>query len=241
MHSIGQIVAATFLGGPMAGAWLMARNYRTLDDKSAANKALLGGLLATAALIALLAVLPEGMPNGVIPVAYTLILGQIAHKLQGPQIKAKLEGGGPKGSHWVTAGIGVLCLVCFFVSAMAILLFIPEEHIAYGDCDVYWEDGGTEDQARLVGDYMVEIDVFAPDHELDITVMQPGEAVQLEFIVNDGAWDDPGTVNSFQNVATWVSQDVFDGAPVEILMCNDFGLPRKVLRSDDFEVVEEEP
>jgi hypothetical protein len=237
LHSIGQIVAGTFIGGPLAGAWLIARNYRALGEPAQARGALIWGVVATAAMVALVVILPEGTPNGVIPVAYSLVMGQIAHKLQGPRIKAHLEAGGRKGSGWLTVGIGAACLVVFFVVAMAAFLAMPLERLVYGDCDVYWENGATEDQARSVGDYMVEIGVFAPEHALDITVSQPGEELRLAFTLAEGRWDDPDTVSSFRNIAAWVSQDLIAGDPVQVLLCDDWGTPKRALHSDDLELV----
>jgi len=209
----------------------MARNFRALGEGDQARKSLVWGGVATAVLVALVLVLPEGTPNGVIPIAYTLVMGQIAHKLQGAQISAHVEAGGRPASSWLSAGVGCLGLVTFIVLGAGLFMALPEDKLEYWESDLYWEQGATEEQARLVGDYMVDIGVFAPDHSLDIIIAQPKDTLQLEFTILERGWEDPDTVQSFQNVATWVSQGVLDGAPVEVRMCNDFGIPKKVLKS----------
>lgn len=233
LHTVAQIAGATFLGGPLAGAWLMARNDRALGHADEARKTVIWGLVATAALVALVLVLPEGTPNGVIPVAYTVVMGQIAHKTQGAQIAAHLEGGGSKGSPWLAAGVGALCLVLFMVAAITAFVLMPEDRLDYLGSAVYWEDGATEDQARLVGDYMVDIGVFAPENSLDIHLAQPDGTLQLKFVVLDHGWEDPDTVASFQNLAHLVSAGALEGAPAEVWMCDDFLMPRKKLHSSD--------
>lgn len=232
LYSIGQITGATFLGGPFAGGVLLALNYRALAQPAKAWKALAGGAAAMAVLVALIAVLPEGVPNGVIPVAYTIAMGGVAQHLQGALITQHLGAGGPKGSNWTTAGLGCGSLVVFLAFAIAVLLMLPEDMIEVYDSEVIWEDGATEDQAVLVADYMSDIGVFGPDKNgITITVAQPGEALQLQFILVDKGWEDAGKVASFQTIGDDFSEVVLGGAPVEVHLCNDFMLPRKVLHS----------
>ncbi len=232
LYSVGQITGATFLGGPLSGGVLLALNYRALGEPARALKALVAGAVAMVVLVALIAVLPEGVPNGVIPVAYTIAMGQIAHSLQGARIAQHLEAGGAKGSHWRTAGLGCGGLVVFFVLAMAVLLALPQDKIEVYDSEVIWEDGATEEQARLVADYMTDIGVFGPEKNgITITVAQPDDALQLQFIIVDLGWEDAGKVASFQTIGDDFSEVALEGAPVEVWMCNDFMMPRKVLYS----------
>lgn len=127
MYSPGQIAWATFLGTPIAGCLLLALNYRRLGDFTAANLALISGLIGTVLLFALAFVLPDRFPNTVLPSAYTLGMYQCAKTLQGTAYEDRLVNGGTKGSGWVATGIGILCVILILAALFAVVLVAPEE------------------------------------------------------------------------------------------------------------------
>ena len=59
LFSVEQIVLATFLGAPIAGFLLLARNYQRLGNKAYARVSLLWGVVATAVLLTVTWYLPE--------------------------------------------------------------------------------------------------------------------------------------------------------------------------------------
>jgi hypothetical protein len=71
IYSPYQIYFASFVGGPLAGAWYLAQNYRAIANIPAARRSLVVGCLAVLAMLPLLFVLPKKFPNLVIPIAYS--------------------------------------------------------------------------------------------------------------------------------------------------------------------------
>src|ERR1700678_2439839 len=71
LYSPRQIYTAAFLGGPLAGAWLLSRNFDLLSKGSDCRKALFVGVVVIIALFPLLLVLPKNFPHMIIPMAYS--------------------------------------------------------------------------------------------------------------------------------------------------------------------------
>ena len=69
LFSAGQITLATFLGAPIAGCLLLARNYRELGNGAAAWQSLVAGIVSTILLFLIAFWLPENFPNMVLPIA----------------------------------------------------------------------------------------------------------------------------------------------------------------------------
>ncbi|MCB1076173.1 MAG: hypothetical protein KDK59_11700, partial [Simkania sp.] len=84
--TVGQIGAMAFWGGPFAGAFLMSKNYKVFDNPAAAKKTLIWGALFTTLLFLIIGLIPEvaleKIPRVVIPVAYMLVMIEIAKKNQ---------------------------------------------------------------------------------------------------------------------------------------------------------------
>lgn len=231
LFTVGQVTTATFLGSPIAGAVLLALNYRTLGEPTKARQAVVWGVVATAALMVLSWFLPESFPNMILPVAYTIGIAQLTKQLQGPAIERHLAEGGARGSHWKSVGVGLAGLLAVVVVMVALIFVIPEDKVVFGDSEVYWERGATEEQARMVGAYMGEIGAFGPGSAMSIYVAQPGEALELSFLIADRGWTDPAIVAAFQDLADSASADMLGGAPVEVHLCDDFLRARETLTS----------
>jgi len=71
LYSPRQIYTATFVGGPLAGAWFLSRNFRVLSRGPESSRAIAIGVAVTVCLFPILLVLPEKFPRLVIPIAYS--------------------------------------------------------------------------------------------------------------------------------------------------------------------------
>jgi hypothetical protein len=126
LYTPWQIFGATFLGGPIAGAWLLGSNYAALGHPENRNKALLwGGIVTIILLVLAIFVLPEQTPRTLIPVLSCTLLMSLAKSQQGSLIEAHLAKGGNKGSIWQVIGIGLLGLVITLAIALALAFLVP--------------------------------------------------------------------------------------------------------------------
>jgi len=111
LYSPQQVGLAAFLGAPIAACWFIAHNYRNLGNRQASSLWLLGGMIATVALLAICFYLPDGFPNQLIPITYVFALLYATRKLQGEAVARHLTAGGRLGSWWAVVGVGLMCLV----------------------------------------------------------------------------------------------------------------------------------
>lgn len=124
LFSPGQVTLATVIGSFLAGAILMALNYRRLGQPAAARKAF---RLAAAALVALAVAgpfLPESSTVSIgLAVGSVVAMNQLANQLQGSPCRSHAARGGRTGSGLAVVGIAILCLVgvlaLMFLSAYA--------------------------------------------------------------------------------------------------------------------------
>ncbi|MGH7782589.1 MAG: hypothetical protein ACREO5_01925 [Candidatus Binatia bacterium] len=123
LYSLGQITLAIFLGSPIAGCLLVAKNYRTLGKNEAALQSLLVGVILTPVLFSVAYLLPVNFPNTVLPVAYTVGMREGIRHLQGDAISKYMEAG-RKGSWMVATLVGLGCLVLIAIFVFGLVFFL---------------------------------------------------------------------------------------------------------------------
>jgi hypothetical protein len=100
------VFIATFFGGPLAGAILMARNYSRFGDQAAVVRTVFAGVVATGLLLAIGNLVPSGLQLPLAVSALAAITG-IARALQGAAVEKHVRLGGRIASRWLAFGIGV--------------------------------------------------------------------------------------------------------------------------------------
>src|SRR5258708_4459455 len=122
LFSVAQITLAAFLGSPIAGCLLLARNYRELGKGGAAWQALFAGTASSILVFLLAFCLPENFPNMALPFAYCFGLRQLAKYLQGEAIYNHFMTGGRRGSWVITIVMGLGCLAVIFVLLFGLII-----------------------------------------------------------------------------------------------------------------------
>jgi hypothetical protein len=124
LFSVGQITLAAFLGSPIAGCLLLARNYRELGKGGTAWQALLAGTASSILVFLLAFCLPENFPNMALPFAYCFGLRQLTKYLQGEAISNHFMTGGRRGSWVITIVIGLGCMAVIFVLLFGLIIVV---------------------------------------------------------------------------------------------------------------------
>jgi hypothetical protein len=106
-----QHFVASFLGAPIAAAWLAAHNYRALARPQDARQVVIWGIVATLVVFGIALVLPEDFPNAVLPLAYCVAVLTLAKQRFGDLVDAHSAAGGGTASWWRVVGIGLLSLI----------------------------------------------------------------------------------------------------------------------------------
>lgn len=122
LFSTVQIGVASFLGAPISGCLLIAKNNRALGKVRSAWLPLVVGVAATIFLLLLALFLPDGFPNFVLPAAGGLAVYSYAKQQEGDAIDNYLKAGGRKGSWWVVIGVSLVCAVISAILLIAIAI-----------------------------------------------------------------------------------------------------------------------
>lgn len=126
LYSPGQIAAATLFSGPVAGCWLMARNFKAFGEPEVARRTWALGILSTAAVLAIALVVPNGSYMRFLPPALSVAVHQIARSTQGARFQAHLRAGGRRHSHWRVAGLTLVFTIAVLAAILVAVLMLPE-------------------------------------------------------------------------------------------------------------------
>lgn len=220
LHSPGDAVLATFLGGPFAGCIVLAINYFKLRRALAGWQAILLGLIGTILLVGIGLKLPAHSPSflgGVIGLVAMIIL---ANALQGSIYKNHLREGGEKASGWIAAGIGVGSILVVFAGVVAWFVVDYEyltTRVRFGtDEEVIYADGATEAEARKLGKLLQDEGYFSGVGAKTVRITRDGNSEVVEFVLQKNAWNDLETTKYFEQLKPRLSKEIFDGRPVQI-------------------------
>ena len=116
--TVWQVTVACALGSPLAGSWLMARNYSNWGEKSKSLATLGLGLLGTLALVGVGALIPTRASEGWLPLSAMVTMKYLAEHLQGASVAKHRSNGGAIASWWNAFGVGIAGLL--LVSAIVL-------------------------------------------------------------------------------------------------------------------------
>jgi tetratricopeptide (TPR) repeat protein len=235
LHSPGDVAWATFWGGPLAGALVLAINYVRLGRRRAAAWAAVGGLLATGTLVAVRTALPI---TACVPGLVALLaMWQTARALQGNAYERHLELGGRKASGWWAFGLGLLSAALVLLVAFAggfaydsfpvrgwgsKLVIAPEE-------EVYYTGGVTEAEARQLGQSLRTFGYFDGRSPGAARLSKTEDGIGVDLIVRPWVVHDAGLVGSYEQFARQLAADVYPGQQVTVRLCDEYFAVRKVL------------
>lgn len=128
LFSVKGTMIASFFGTPLAGGYLMAKNYQRLGNQSGARQALFYSLLAVIASLIAGYLLPESFPSMSVSLPILIGMGQAMKQLQGSALEQHLQNHGQYESCWKAWGISLLFMAVIAVICIAIFtLLIPGE------------------------------------------------------------------------------------------------------------------
>lgn len=109
------------------------------------------------------------------------------------------------------------------------------DRVEFNKGEVYYKDGGTKEDAEKLGQYLVELKFFDGVEKSVQLIKRDGRDV-VRFVIQDEYLDQPETETSFQAIAFLLSEDVFDGDPVDVDLTDDtFETKKTIVYSDALE------
>jgi len=125
LYSPGQTFFAAFLGGPLAAAWVMHRNFQVLDLPERAKQTLWLGVLVTVLVLMVAFMMPPQVPNAIWPILYSLAIYSYATWHFGEITRQHYAAGGLKPSSWHVAGIGIVSVVVILLAMVLFATIFP--------------------------------------------------------------------------------------------------------------------
>jgi hypothetical protein len=229
LYSPGQLSLAAFLGGPIGAAWLLAINYRRLGQR---RHAVLAVVVAALAVIGLAAIgmMSTEVPRIGIGVLVATIL--ICRALQGEAFRSHVARQGRVASTWRALGVGLAVLAVMAVPVVLIEEGIVPAEIQVHDCEAFYTDGATIDEARAACNELIALHYF--DHgRASIKITHPHGRATVEFVVNEQVFGDAEITQELRNLAAPLAQKVFAGQPVDLVLDDSRLEPHATLSWED--------
>jgi hypothetical protein len=194
---------AMAIGGPLAGAYLISKNFLTLGKKQAARWTLIIGGGLTVALFTTFALLPsrvaDKIPQHFIPLAYGVLGYFIVKSLQQRDIEAHLQAGGKKGSWQVIVGSGFIALVLSLGYVYALVMLVPLPQQIFDGVPYKFEGTGetiyydkatiTEPDIRFVGKELEKVGYFSADNPIPAGFRKEGDRYTVEILLDQEKWN----------------------------------------------------
>jgi len=110
LYAPHSIAIGTFLGGPLVAGYLMAENFKNINQPQKVGISWALGIAVTILALALALFVPgiEKIPGFIIPLFYAFISHVLAKEIQGTAVSTHQELGGLMHSSWRAAGIGMI-------------------------------------------------------------------------------------------------------------------------------------
>lgn len=124
LYSPRQATLASFIGGPFAAVYILRENFTALEQPARSRAALLWGGGFILALFAILPFLPAEFPNLVLPIAYSVTVGELVKIYQLSKDKIQQSDVYQFQSNWRVAGVSVAALVLLAVLMVILTLVL---------------------------------------------------------------------------------------------------------------------
>jgi hypothetical protein len=229
----GAVGTAAFVCCPLAGAILIAVNYGRLGKAGKGVLAAALGLIVTALNIlirwnwntspASLGRLEYDAFEIVFLVFTWICTWKIAKEEQGDEVNEHAARGGQLGSRWTAFWVGVATLAALVVVAASVkYVYENQKIVIIGTRDqVVYSGIATKAEAIALGNAL-RSDEYLQDHGSSVLLEKGFGSRTISFVVQDGVWNQPGMLSSFEELAREVAPAV-GGLPIQVRLV-DSGL-----------------
>ncbi len=138
LFSTKHIGFGTYLGGPLAGAYMIGQNFKKLNKTKESKYSIYVGILFTIVLFIAIFLIPENIidkiPNVLFPAIYTVISYLIARHFFGNLIEKNDNNKNQFHSWWRAAGVGFISFLILIAVLFAFIYFETSD-VQYGNYD----------------------------------------------------------------------------------------------------------
>lgn len=124
-YTIPQVLFGVLMGGPLAGVFMMRKNFFEMGDEDKASAMGFWGLLAIFPFLFLVIILPENVPGFVVQALSCAVFAGLTTSFQKEAIHAMEKAGvTQRFTHWRMIGVSIVSVVVTFMIAIVIVLGI---------------------------------------------------------------------------------------------------------------------
>ncbi len=223
----GAVATAAFICSPLAGAILIAINYRRLGRAGKGVLAVTLGLIATALYILIKWGWNRSLVSDAFGILYFIVAWictwQIAKEEQGDAIKEHIARGGKLDSRYTAALVGfatwaalivIVCLALYAYQYRKIVVIGAKDQVIY--CGF-----ATKAEATVLGNTL-RSDQYLQDRGAYVLLNKGFGSTTISFVVQDGIWNQPEMLSSFEELAREVAPAV-GGLPIQVRLVDTKG------------------
>ena len=220
------VFIASLLGSPVAGATLMALNYRRMGNAQRAIFAVVIGIVATV----LASVLGYFVPSSAsIAVGIGVALGtkSAAQYLQGADVNQHEVRGGQLSSRWAAGGVGLafLAVLCGVIVVAALGPWADHKVLVGSRDEVYYTGSATKQDAQALGEALKTVGYFL-DKGFSVVLSKDKDGTAISFVVKEGVWDDPQMQAGFEQIGRKLAPSV-GGLPIKVRLIDSSRATKK--------------
>jgi hypothetical protein len=242
LSSAGDVLAGSFLFGPLGGVALIAWNYLVLRRFRAFALVLLAGLVLAAGVSVLALSATEDAGRFGLSFGFSLLgcvtLPAVAWLLQGRVYDDHLARGGQKGSGWRVLGLGICGAAAWlgvFIAVAIAMAIASESEPAVKTLQVtevetvYYSRDLPEADARQLGSVLTQLGLFTGEGRKSVRLTRDGDGLRVWIVLRD-RHDDPKLVSYFTTVRERLATQAFPGRSVELVLCDDHLVVKRSIR-----------
>jgi hypothetical protein len=127
------------------------------------------------------------------------------------------------------------CLILALIATLPLLQACNNfgKEKTFNGVELFHTPAVTDAQADSLGTFLVN-SKFADGTAKTVQITKSGNTYQFRFVVKEGMENDPKIIKAFKIFAASISSGVFNGAPVEIDVCDKYLKTIKVFPYEDF-------
>jgi hypothetical protein len=226
LFDAGAVGLAAFICSPVAGTILMAVNYVRLGKTGKGVLAVTLGMIATSLPILIKwnwNTLLGRLGSFALLTLFIICTWQIAKKVQGKAVEEHIARGGQLSSRWTAFFVGIATLtVLLGVICAALYQYQHHKMLIIGTNDqVLYSGIATKANATALGNSLKSGKYFQ-DRGASVLLNKGFGSTTISFGVQDGVWNQPGMLSSFEELAREVAPAV-GGLPVQVQLVNTKG------------------
>jgi len=233
------IWAGTFLGGPLVAGYLIAENFKVLNESEKIKTTWFISILGTLIIFGGIFLIPnvDKIPRQLIPLIYTVVAFYIVKYYQGAKIEEFIKNGGKAYSWWRALGIGLIGTVVTVIPIIGIVYFTDPTISAttkfYGKLKheiLYNKSNVSENEADKIATGLTNSGFFDETQQKSVFVKKVSSSFEISIPLIANAWDNPEAISFFEQLRKDM-QAQFSNNKIILNLClnNDISQVKKKL------------